>query len=164
MSKDRYLPMRDANDPHKVTLIPVSEEVYADVSRETNRIRSRRQYHGQCCCPKQYIWKCDADCDLCEYRAAGDNLSLDYETEMHGDTFADTSDTEEIITDQMLMRQLLARLEELMPEALAVGQKIVDEDLSERKVLEELDLKRSTYRSQLEKARKQLESEFGKIF
>ena len=164
MSKDRYLPMRDANDPHKVTLVPVSEEVYADVSRETNRIRSRRQYHGQCCCPKQYIWKCDADCDLCEYRAGGDNLSLDYETEMHGDTFADTSDTEEIITDQMLMRQLLARLEELMPEALAVGQKIVDEDLSERKVLEELDLKRSTYRSQLEKARKQLESEFGKIF
>ena len=105
--KQRYLPMRDANDPHKVTLIPVTEDVYAEVSRETNRIRSRRQYHGQCCCPKQYIWKCDADC---------------------------------------------------------VGQKIVDEDLSERKVLEQLDLKRSTYRSQLEKARKQLESEFGKIF
>lgn len=162
--KQRYLPMRDANDPHKVTLIPVTEDVYAEVSRETNRIRSRRQYHGQCCCPKQYIWKCDADCDLCEYRAAVDNLSLDYETEMHGDTFADTSNTEEIVTDQMLMHQLLARLEELMPEALAVGQKIVDEDLSERKVLEQLDLKRSTYRSQLEKARKQLESEFGKIF
>lgn len=162
--KQRYLPMRDANDPHKVTLIPVTEDVYAEVSRETNRIRSRRQYHGQCCCPKQYIWKCDANCDLCEYRAAVDNLSLDYETEMHGDTFADTSNTEEIVTDQMLMHQLLARLEELMPEALAVGQKIVDEDLSERKVLEQLDLKRSTYRSQLEKARKQLESEFGKIF
>lgn len=114
MSKQFYLPMRDANHPHKVTLIPVSEEVYTNITPETNRIRSRRQYHGQCCCPKQYLWKCDGDCDVCEYRAAGDNLSLDYETEMHGDTFADTSDTEEIVTDQILMRQLLERLKELM--------------------------------------------------
>lgn len=164
MSKQFYLPMRDANDPQKVTLIPVSEEVYTNITPETNRIRSRRQYHGQCCCPKQYLWKCDGDCDVCEYRAAGDNLSLDYETEMHGDTFADTSDTEEIVTDQILMRQLLERLKELMPEAITVGQMSLDEDMSERKCLEQLNLKRSTYRSQLEKARKQLESEFGKFF
>ena len=83
---------------------------------------------------------------------------------MHGDTFADTSDTEEIVTDQILMRQLLERLNELMPEAITVGQMSLDEDLSERKCLEQLNLKRSTYRSQLEKARKQLESEFGKFF
>lgn len=161
MSKHRYVPMRDANDPHKVSLIPVSEEVYADITRETTRIRSRRQYHGQCCCPKAYLWKCDGDCEVCEYRAAGDNLSLDYETEMHGDTFADTSDTEEIVTDRILMHQLLERLGQLMPDAITVGQMSLDEDLSERKCLEQLGLKRSTYRSQLEKVRKQLESEFG---
>ena len=132
MSKQFYLPMRDANDPHKVTLIPVSEEVYTNITPETNRIRSRRQYHGQCCCPKQYLWKCDGDCDVCEYRAAGDNLSLDYETEMHGDTFADTSDTEEIVTDQILMCQLLERLKELMPEAITVGQMSLDEDTNWR--------------------------------
>ena len=132
MSKQFYLPMRDANDPHKVTLIPVSEEVYTNITPETNRIRSRRQYHGQCCCPKQYLWKCDGDCDICEYLAAGDNLSLDYETEMHGDTFADTSDTEEIVTDQILMRQLLERLKELMPEAITVGQMSLDEDTNWR--------------------------------
>ena len=164
MSKQFYLPMRDANDPHKVTLIPVSEDVYANITPETNRIRSRRQQHGQCCCPKQYLWKCDGDCDVCEYRAAGDNLSLDYETEMHGDTFADTSDSEEIVTDQILMRQLLERLKELMPEAITVGQMSLDEDMSERKCLEQLNLKRSTYRSQLEKVRRQLESEFGIFF
>lgn len=161
MSKQRYVPMRDANDPHKVSLIPVSEEVYADITRETTRIRNRRQYHGQCCCPKAYLWKCDSDCEVCEYRAAGDNLSLEYETEMRGDTFADTSDTEELVTDQILMRQLLERLGQLMPEAITVGQMSIDEDLSERKCLEQLGLKRSTYRSQLEKVRKQLESEFG---
>ncbi len=36
MSKQFYLPMRDANDPHKVTLIPVSEDVYANITPETN--------------------------------------------------------------------------------------------------------------------------------
>ena len=34
MSKQFYLPMRDANDPHKVTLIPVSEDVYANITPE----------------------------------------------------------------------------------------------------------------------------------
>ena len=55
-------------------------------------------------------------------------------------------------------------LKELMPEAITVGQMSLYEDMSERKCLEQLNLKRSTYRSQLEKARKQLESEFGKFF
>lgn len=160
---NRYLPMRDVNDPHKVTLIPVSEEVYCNISKETNRIRSKMQYHGQCACPKKYLWKCDGDCSLCEYRSAGDKLSLDKEIEMHGDTFADTADVDEIISDEILMKQLLARLAELMPEAVEIG-KLIESGLSERTSLEQLELKRSTYRSQLAKVRKQLESEFGKFF
>ena len=72
----RYVPMRKANDPHHVELMPVSEEVYAEITRETSRIRNRKQYHGQCACPRKYLWKCDGDCSLCEYSAAGDNLSL----------------------------------------------------------------------------------------
>lgn len=51
-----------------------------------------------------------------------------------------------------------------MPEAITVGQMSLDEDMSERKCLEQLNLKRSTYRSQLEKVRRQLESEFGIFF
>ena len=62
------------------------------------------------------------------------------------------------------MRQLLERLKELMPEAITVGQMCLNEDMSERKCLEQLNLKRSTSRSQLEKVRKLLESEFGKFF
>lgn len=164
MSKQFLLPVRDANDPHKVTLKPVSEEVYVKITPEINRIRSHRQYHGQCRCPKKYLWKCDGDCAICEYRATGDCLSLDYDMEMHGDTFASTSVIEEIVADHILMCQLLERLKELMPEAITVGQMSLDEDMSERKCLEQLNLKRSTYRSRLEKVRKQLEYEFGKFF
>jgi len=160
---NHYLPVRDANNPHNVTLYPVSEEVYHDISKEINRTRSKMQYHGQCACPKKYLWKCDGDCSLCEYRSAGDKLSLDKEIEMHGDTFADTADVEEIVSDEILMKQLLARLAELMPEAVEVG-KLIESGLSERTSLEQLDLKRSTYRSQLAKVRKILEAEFGKIF
>ena len=39
--------MRYAKYPHKVTLIPISEEVYTEITRETTRIRNKRQYHGQ---------------------------------------------------------------------------------------------------------------------
>ena len=83
---------------------------------------------------------------------------------IHAEMDAANLYTEEIVTDQILMRRLLERLKELMPEAITVGQMSLDEDMSERKCLEQLNLKRSTYRSQLEKVRKQLESEFGKFF
>lgn len=76
MLKKRYVPMRDANDPQKVTLIPVNEEIYADITREKTRIQNKHQYHGRCCCPKQYLWKCNVDCEVCEYRVAGDNLKM----------------------------------------------------------------------------------------
>lgn len=68
---------------------------------------------------------------------------------------------EEMVTDQLMMRLILERLAELLPVALTIGKMKLDEDLSERQCLEQLDLKRSTYRSQLERARKQLEKEFG---
>ncbi len=157
----RYVPMRNADNPHHVELMPVSEEVYAEITRETSRIRNKKQYHGQCACPRKYLWKCDGDCSLCEYSAAGDNLSLDYENDLHGEHFSDGCDIEEMVTDQLMMRLILERLAELLPVALTIGKMKLDEELSERQCLEQLDLKRSTYRSQLERARKQLEKEFG---
>ena len=109
----RYVPMRNVDNPHHVELMPVSEDVYAEITRETSRIRNKKQYHGQCACPRKYLWKCDGDCSLCEYCAAGDNLSLDYENELHGEHFSDGSDIEEMVTDQLMVRLILERLAEL---------------------------------------------------
>ena len=162
MQKERFYPVRDAQDPNKVTLKPVSEEEYRALYREIWRIRKKEQEHGRCMCPKRDLWKCDADCALCQYHAPGDNLSLDQMEKESGNEAADlfTRDVADIVTDQEDMRRLIRRLSELMPEAIEVGQRR-QAGLSERQSLEQLDLKRSTYRSQLKKVKEQLIAEFG---
>lgn len=61
--------------------IPVTEEVYRVYYRDIWATRKRAQAHGQCMCPKSKTWMCDGDCLVCEFRSAGDNLSLDYTVE-----------------------------------------------------------------------------------
>lgn len=58
--------------------VEVSEEVYREHYRYYDAFRKRHQAHGQCACPKNKFWLCDGDCLTCEFRRAGDMLSLDY--------------------------------------------------------------------------------------
>lgn len=105
--------------------VEVSEEVYKEHTRFHDAFRKRHQSHGQCVCPKNKFWLCDADCLTCEFRRAGDHLSLDYTTENEDgdmcsplDVLADTAPSiEDVICDKAELDQLFARLNELMPEA-----------------------------------------------
>ena len=63
------------------TWVDVTEEQYYAFYRDIWATRKRAQAHGQCMCPKSKTWMCDGDCLACEFRAAGDNLSLDYTVE-----------------------------------------------------------------------------------
>ena len=63
------------------TWVEVTEEQYYAYYRDIWATRKRTQAHGQCMCPKSKTWMCDGDCLACEFRAAGDNLSLDYTVE-----------------------------------------------------------------------------------
>ena len=63
------------------TWVEVTEEQYYAYYRDIWATRKRAQAHGQCMCPKSKTWMCDGDCLACEFRAAGDNLSLDYTVE-----------------------------------------------------------------------------------
>ena len=76
-SKKYYYPLRDAENPKKVSLIEITEEQYRALYPEIWATQSRERNHGRCVCPKKYNWKCDANCDLCEYRAMGDKVYLD---------------------------------------------------------------------------------------
>ena len=58
--------------------VEVSEEYYRDHTHYYDAFRKRHQSHGQCVCPKNKFWLCDGDCYNCEFRRAGDMLSLDY--------------------------------------------------------------------------------------
>ena len=167
----RYYPLRDSKDPYKINLIQITEEQYRSLYPEIWRIQKREQYHHRCMCPKKYIWKCDGNCDLCEYHTAGDTLSLDANICSEGDsqfnildsTAENNANVEEIILDKILMKQLIKRLEELMPEAVEIG-KLRMNGVKDDDIAEIIGIKRTTFRSRLDKAAKKLRDEFGKYF
>ena len=57
-------------------LIEVREEIYKEYYRPIWRARKRAQKGGNCGCPKSQLWKCDGECQLCSFSAAGDQVSL----------------------------------------------------------------------------------------
>ena len=151
--------------------VEVSEEVYREHTRFHDAFRKRHQSHGQCVCPKNKFWLCDADCLTCEFSRAGDHISLDYTTENEdGDTcspldaLADTAPSiEDVICDKAELDQLFARLNELMPEAQDIG-KLRQKGLTDEAIAEVIGIKRTTFRSRLAKAKKQLAAEFPDRF
>lgn len=58
--------------------VEVPEEFYREQKSYWDTFRKKAQYHGQCICLKSKFWLCDGDCFNCEFRRAGDILSLDY--------------------------------------------------------------------------------------
>lgn len=81
---------------------------------------------------EQVLASADGDCLTCEFRRAGDMLSLDYTVENEDgdvcsplDNLADPAPSiEEIICDKAELDQLFARLNELMPEAVEIGDSV----------------------------------------
>jgi DNA-directed RNA polymerase specialized sigma subunit len=69
----------------------------------------------------------------------------------------------EIILDQLVMQQLLKRLEELMPEAIEIG-KLRQEGLSDEAIADIIGIKRTTFLSRLKKAEEKLREEYGPDF
>ena len=162
--KQRFFSVRlNPDDPHDVTLQPVSEQEYFALYRPVWRKQKQMQKTGQCRCRKECLWKCDGQCDLCEFRTAGVELSYDRDLKENGDHHASPcSDPADILGDREILRQLLRRLEELCPDALDVGNLMTEGDgMSQRDALEQLGLTRSTYRSRVQKAEEILCREFG---
>ena len=151
--------------------VEVSEEYYRDHTRYHDALRKRQQSHGQCVCPKSKFWLCDGDCLTCEFRRAGDMLSLDYTIENEDgnacsplDNLADPAPSiEEIICDKAELDQLFARLNELMPEAVEIG-RLRQDGLSDEAIAEMIGIKRTTFLSRLKKAKEQLAAEFPDRF
>ena len=159
-SKKRYFPLRDASNPYKVTLVEITEAQYRSLYPEIWATQKREQHHHRCMCTRKYLWKCDGNCDLCEYHAAGDTLSLDVSTEDSNanmyDTIPDTSPTmEDVLSDAMLLEQLIARFRELDPDADRIIELLGDE-LSDRKIAEQLGRKQRTFADQMKKIRTEL--------
>lgn len=159
-SKKRYYPLRDVKNPDKVSLVEITESQYRALYPEIWATQKREQHHHRCMCTRKYLWKCDANCDLCEYHATGDTLSLDVSTEDGNanmyDTIPDTAPTmEDVLSDAMLLEQLIARFRELDPDADRIIELLRDE-LSDRKIAEKLGRKQRTFADQMKNIRTEL--------
>ena len=159
-SKKHYYPLRDASNPYKVTLVEITEAQYRALYPAIWATQKREQHHHRCMCTRKYIWKCDGNCDLCEYHAAGDMLSLDVPTEDGNanmyDIIPDSAPTmEDVLSDAMLLEQLIARFRELDPDADRIIELLMDE-LSDRKIAEKLGRPQRTFADQMKKIRTEL--------
>lgn len=142
--------------------VPVSSELFHALSKEATRIRKKEQYHNRCMCPKAYIWKCDGCCLDCEYHAAGDTLSTDVpnedgESNMY-DYLPDTAPSmEDVISDHLLLQQLIQRLRELDPDADRILEFWTeDSKMSDREIARRLDRPQRTFADQMKKIRTEM--------
>lgn len=149
--------------------VEVTEEYYRDHIRYCDAFRKRQQSHGCCKCPKNKFWLCDTDCCNCEFRLAGDQLSLNHETDGEGgDTWVDmledpSPSVEDVILDRIELEQLFKKLHELMPEALEIG-KLRQKGLTDDAIAKAVGIKCTTFRFRLEKVKEQLAAEFPERF
>ena len=151
--------------------IPVSKEEFDAYYHDINIYRIRQQRHGRCVCPASKRLTCDMDCLTCPFHRMGDMRSLDYtETDDEGNETAwvdeipdDSPLLEGIIIEASEMKALYARLTELMPEAIKIGEMRL-EGLSEDAIGERIGIGRKTYAYRLKKVKAVLEKEFPDIF
>ena len=59
--KKRYYPLRDAENPYKVSLVEITEVQDRALYPEIWSTQKCEQYHHRCMCSKKYIWKCDGN-------------------------------------------------------------------------------------------------------
>ena len=163
----RYYPLRDPENPSKVTLVPISEEQYRSLYPEIWATQKREQYHHRCMCPKCYLWKCDGQCDLCEYHASNsislDDLLPDGEGTLGDYVPDDRPCIEDVIADHDLLEHLIARFRELDPEADRIIQMRLDNPkISDRKIAEILGRPQRTFADQMKRYYTELHKEKNK--
>jgi len=145
--------------------IPVTEEVYKACYRPIWRTHYHASKNGQCGCTD---WKrCEGDCGLCRYRAAGNTLSLDAEYEGEEgskltllDTIEDpTANVEDIVMYKLLLEELFHALDELDPDSRRICE-LIRQGKTEREIATEFGVRQSTlnYRKKklMEKLRERL--------
>ena len=155
----RFYPARlDPNNPQKITLIPISEDDYHTLMLPIWKHQHKMKALGKCRCTKESMWICDADCELCELKMAGNIVSMDEKIETTLEKLhPGNSDP---VLKQVISQQILSRLNDLFPEAIKVG-KLIQSGMSQREAVNHLGIKRSTFQSRLKKVSQILSAEFG---
>lgn len=156
--------------------VAVTKEQFDDYYRDINAYRRTQQNHGRCVCPPSKRLLCDMDCFNCPYRTDGDvsslddNLSFDEGKEMNRLDHLQEKlpelqlpSNEDIVADALYMQEILARLTELMPQAIEIG-RLREQGLTEDAIAEQIGTGRKTYAYRIKKAAEILKKEFPDFF
>lgn len=169
--------MNKPNTQHSIYLrstkesIPVTKEEFDAYYHEINSYRIRQQRHGSCVCPaKKRLW-CDMDCLTCPFYRVGETRSLDVlgddgdgnELSWAETLLADEMPLEEAVANAEEMKTLFARLTELMPEAIIIGQLRLD-GLKDFEIAKEINIGNTTFLYRLKKVKEILKKEFPNFF
>ena len=163
-----FYPIRDTQNPYKVTLEAIPEHIYHEIMPEIWKIRKRMQRSGQCTCPQSRLWTCDADCMICPYRAGGREVSLstpleDAEDLTLEDTISGDDPTpESIAMDRALLDALHAELDALDPEGKRICELLGKH--SEREAAELMGLSRSAFKRRWAKVKTGLADKLRDIY
>ena len=159
----------DPNDPRKVIPQEVSEEVYFSLGRPIWQHQWKMRSQGKCGMDdRTEMWKCDGDCELCQFRLAGKDCRLDAPVgSADGDGCtaggmipSDAPGTEEAALNRATMEQLFKRLGEVYPEAMDVARLMMVKQLSIRQALKELGIDRNRFQYAFKRAEERLCREF----
>lgn len=151
--------------------IEVTNEFYREYVKHYDAVRKKEQCHGRCVCPRSKFCLCDGDCFACEFHRAGDMLSLDHETindeggvcTMNNVLPDPAPPIEEILCEKALFSQLFEELKRLMPEAVEIG-RLRMRGFTDEQIAEVIGIKRTTFRSSLDKVKKVLKSKYPELF
>lgn len=160
--KQRYIYVRSINRK-----IAVSEEEFISFYNETSVFRRRQQRHGECCCPRGKWMFCDTDCEICPYRLTGENASLNEtvcdnegnETEWLNKLEDTAKSPDEIVAGSLEMQRLMAKINEVMPEAIEIIRLRMD-GLTDTKIAEEIGIPRTTFLSRMKKLKDLISEDF----
>lgn len=143
-----------------------SKSAYEELHRERERIRKREAREGRCVLPWKKIWYCDGQCDACPYHKSED-VSLEMSVGDSGeltlsDVLTDNQDHESVFVEKIYAQNILARLDEIMPQAREIGNLRI-KGISDRAIAQRLGISRTSMYRLLAKAQAELLNEFEEI-
>lgn len=165
-NKQYYIYIRSTKEK-----IPCTEQEFHDYYHDIDNYRRKQQRHRNCKCPSKYRLQCDMDCLTCPYMAFGEVLSLDNcnmddngGSISYKDTIDDRSPLiEDIISENERFKELLKLLNELMPQAVHIGESRLQKK-SDEKIASEIGILRKTFLYRLKKTKRIIEREFPEYF
>ena len=144
------------------TWFEVPADYYKEYDRERTAYRKRMQNHGRCCCSRNKFWLCDTMCEDCEFRRAGDLLSLDATGGDGSVTLLDQREAEgprmeDVIEERDLLEHLFKHLQKFDSDAdtiIALWKE--DYTMSDRAVAKAIGCPQRTFADRMKRYRMEL--------